>query len=163
MNVREYTKELHHACEHHPVGNSFSKGNPPELWYAKWIKALHQIHSKIDAHSDPILERVPRLEEDLNSYNFTVKPLKAAEKYVNALTNESAINGAIYVLTGAHLMGGELMRKRMVGYPTKHLEWDNRKNAIDILCKLRELEGIGDDARNCFLALLEIMDEIEQN
>ena len=38
--------------------------------------------------------------------------------------------GAIYVLTGAHLMGGEIVCRRLEGYPTNHLEWDDRQASL---------------------------------
>jgi hypothetical protein len=74
---------------------------------------------------------------------------------------EKDIAGAAYVLTGAHLMGGEIMRRRLVGYPTTHLEWDDRKAAIVELNKFREREDIVEESRKCFQALLKIMDEIK--
>ncbi len=79
------------------------------------------------------------------------------------MVTEKDIAGAAYVLTGAHLMGGEIMRRRLVGYPTSHLEWPDRKAAISELMKFREREEIAQEARNCFQALLDIMDEIKRD
>jgi hypothetical protein len=87
--------------------------------------------------------------------------LEAAYEYVAQLDTQKKIDGAIYVLTGAHLMGGEIMRRRLEGFPTKHLEWTDRKKAIAILQSYRTRDDIGEEARDCFKALLSIMDEIK--
>ena len=85
-----------------------------------------------------------------------------ATVYPRSLTDEKRIAGAAYVLTGAHLMGGEIMRRRLEGFPTKHLEWDDRKEAIAILQQYRTRDDISEEAKDCFRALLTIMDEIER-
>jgi hypothetical protein len=158
------TKDLHHACEQHQVGSAMASGTPPIDWYAKWLKALWQIHNLIDSHQHPSLGRVERLEDDLKSIGVEVKTLNAAEDYCNEIfMNERRIAGACYVLTGAHLMGGEIMRRRLIGYPTKHLEWEDRKKSLDELSILRQRDDIAQEARNCFLTLLKVMDEIVQS
>jgi hypothetical protein len=86
----------------------------------------------------------------------------AATEYINQLDTQEKIDGAIYVLTGAHLMGGEIMRRRLEGFPTKHLEWEDRKAALTILQQYRLRDDIGEEARDCFAALLKIMDEIKE-
>jgi hypothetical protein len=92
--------------------------------------------------------------------NVEVPPSNAAVRYVQSLTTDVALAGAAYVLTGAHLMGGEIMRRRLSGYPTLHLEWDNRAIALMELKTLRNREDIAQSARDCFEALLAVMDEI---
>jgi hypothetical protein len=157
----EYTRDLHHACEAHPVGSAMATGHPPAVWYAAWIKALHQIHSVTDCYVDPVLQRTEQLQADLRSIDCAVGPLAAAEQFVLTLIDDGSISGATYVLAGAHLMGGEIMRRRLVGYPTTHLEWNDRPAAIAVLQQYRERSDIGDHARNCFAALLSVMDEIQ--
>jgi hypothetical protein len=159
----EETRELHHACEQHAVGGAMATGKPPRIWYVAWLVALEQIHSVIDSHMPDILNRTDRLIEDINAMQLFVElpPLEAATVYTESLTDEKRIAGAAYVLTGAHLMGGEIMRRRLEGFPTKHLEWDDRKEAIAILQTYRTRDDIGEEAKDCFKALLAIMDEIE--
>jgi hypothetical protein len=82
--------------------------------------------------------------------------------YAYTLDNEKRIAGAAYVLTGAHLMGGEIMRRRLAGFPTTHLEWDDRKAALAALQQYRHREDIAQEARDCFMALLAVMDEIQR-
>lgn len=159
----EATRELHHACEAHTVGAAMASGKPPLQWYADWLSALYTIHWEIDKHIPAILHRTARVQADLTATNCTANIMRAANLYANSLITEKDITGAAYVLTGAHLMGGEIMRKRLIGYPTSHLEWDDRKSAIAELTKFREREDVAQEATNCFKALLRIMDEIEKN
>lgn len=159
----ESTRDLHHACEAHAVGGAMSKGNPPRIWYKAWLMALYQIHSAVDPHVPESIERVKRLFKDLQAMDeeAEVKPLIEAAKYANSLKTEKAIAGATYVLTGAHLMGGEIMRRRLEGFPTLHLEWDDRKEALAVLQTFRTRDDITEEARDCFQALLNVMDEIQ--
>jgi len=156
----EATRDLHHACEAHPVGAAMSSGKPPMIWYAAWIKALLQIHSFIDPHAPKSIQRTERLIQDVNSAGDVAESV-AANDYIRTLDNANALSGALYVLTGAHLMGGEIMRRRLVGYPTLHLEWDERKDALAELQILRTRGELGQEARDCFAALLSVMDEIQ--
>ena len=156
----EATRDLHHACEAHPVGAAMSTGKPPMIWYAAWVKALWQIHSIVDPHAPKSIHRTERLVQDL-SVAGDVAELAAANDYIRTLDNANALSGALYVLTGAHLMGGEIMRRRLEGYPTLHLEWDERKDALAELQILRTRGELGQEARDCFAALLSVMDEIQ--
>jgi len=161
------TRDLHHACEEHEVGGAMSTGSPPYLWYAKWLMALKQIHTVVDSTLPECVHRVSRIEEDLASMaaaGYIVSELAYPEIYANEIAGDSlATAGAAYVLTGAHLMGGEVMRRRLVGYPTKHLEWGDRKEALAVLSELRMREDINEQAKNCFRALLTTMDEIRDD
>jgi len=158
----EETRELHHACERHRVGGAMATGKPPRIWYSAWLVALNQIHSIVDPHMPDVLGRTDRLVEDINNTYIDLPLIEAAKVYTLTLTDEKRIAGAAYVLTGAHLMGGEIMRRRLEGFPTKHLEWDDRKEAIAILQQYRTRDDIGEEAKDCFKALLTIMDEIER-
>lgn len=157
----EATRDLHHACEAHPVGAAMASGTPPMQWYANWLSALYTIHWTVDPHISKVIHRTERVQNDLTATDCPVNIIRAANKYANSLITEKDIAGVAYVLTGAHLMGGEIMRRRLVGYPTTHLEWDDRKAAIVELNKFREREDIAEESRNCFHALLKIMDEIK--
>lgn len=157
----ELTRDLHHACEQHAVGGAMSTGKPPRVWYAAWLQVLHQIHLVIDEYVPDNVRRVERIEEDLVEMNIGIEPIAAADEYAKTLIDEKSISGAIYVLTGAHLMGGEIMRRRLEGFPTAHLEWEDRKSSLAFLQTFRTRDDITDEARACFQALLDIMDEIQ--
>ncbi len=137
-----------------------SSGKPPMIWYTAWVKALLQIHSHIDPHAPECIHRTDRLVKDIELLG-DVPELATANEYTLTLDNANAITGALYVLTGAHLMGGEIMRRRLEGYPTAHLSWDDRKDALAELQILRTRGDLGEEARACFAALLSVMDEIQ--
>lgn len=153
------TRDLHHACEKHTVGSAMASGSPPWQWYSDWLQALLDIHRVIDEQSNSATRRVERLEEDLKNA-FTPRDLTVAKNYANSLKTEQDIAGATYVLLGAHLMGGEVMRRKLIIYPTSHLEWEDRKVALQELQKIKERTDIVEQAKNCFHALLSTMDEI---
>lgn len=154
------TRDMHHACEHHIVGAAMAQGMPPIEWYAKWLMAINQLHAVVDPTIPAELGRVERLERDIAACGMPVAVSLAATEFANSLVTACDFAGAAYVLTGAHLMGGEIMRKRLVGYPTAHLEWEDRKAGLAWLKPMRERVDISTEARNCFSALLKIMDEI---
>lgn len=159
----EATRDLHHACEAHPVGAAMSTGKPPVHWYGQWLRVLRTIHSVVDPTLSPVLYRVARIDQDLASLGVELPDNQAAIDYAVSLIKEPQIAGAAYVLTGAHLMGGEIMRRRLEGFPTAHLEWDDRRKALDELKGLRSRDDIAEPARACFAALLAGMDEILRN
>jgi hypothetical protein len=159
----EQTRALHHACEAHTVGSAMATGNPPEQWYADWLNALLTIHTKIDEHAASEICRVERLKKDLEQL-VTPRQSLVAKQYADTLKTEQDIAGATYVLLGAHLRGGEVMRRKLDGnFPTLHLEWDDRKVAIAELLKIKDREDIVEEAKNCFYALLNVMNEIESS
>lgn len=156
------TRDLHHACEAHPVGAAMASGEPPRHWYAAWLAALRILHQRTDPDLAPVLHRVDRLDADLAALDWRPVPIYPAEAYAATLNGAVALAGCSYVLTGAHLMGGEIMRRRLTGYPTAHLEWDDRPAAIELLRGMREREDLVQPARECFGGLLKIMDWIFQ-
>jgi hypothetical protein len=158
----EKTRELHHACEQHEVGAAMSLGNPPTQWYSDWVYSLRVIHDFIDTKMPDCTKRADKLNLDLAQlpqYNV----IQAAHDYVESLQSKDSdyITGVGYVLLGAHLMGGEIMRRRLETYPTNHLTWDDRKEALEVLSSLRNLENSVEGAKSCFYALLSCMDEIK--
>lgn len=157
----EKTRELHHACEDHIVGAAMSLGTPPVQWYADWVYSLKVIHEFIDTQMPECTKRADRLALDLEQL-VTANHIKAAHSYVELLKDkdDNYIQGVGYVLLGAHLMGGEIMRRRLINFPTNHLTWDDRKEALDVLMSLRDREESVDGAKSCFYALLSCMDEI---
>lgn len=160
----EATRDLHHACEAHPVGAAMASGQPPRHWYALWIKALLEIHERVDPSVSPVVRRRAGLTADLEAMGGAAVPeIQAAQDYADSLYDELALAGAAYVLTGAHLMGGEIMRRRLAGFPTQHLVWEDRKAALAVLGRLRERPDIVEPSRACFEALLAIMDEIQRH
>ena len=154
------TRHLHHACEQHEVGAAMATGQPREDWYASWLSALLVIHSYLDASMPVICRRTYSLGVDLQKMKCEVYTPPAAYRYIQSLKNINDELGGCYVLTGAGLMGGAIMKKRLINYPTNHLEFADRGLALEYLKSWRNREELTDPAKNCFYALLKIMDEI---
>ena len=156
------TKDLHHACEQHPVGAAMSRGDICDQWWADWLGALHIIHSAIDPELPEPVWRVAPLEEDIAASNVPPRDNEAAKQLGERLDNDKQLReAAYYVITGAHLMGGQVMRVTLKGrVPGAHLHIPDRKQWVDEWAPLRKREDLVDKACAVFQALLEIMDEI---
>lgn len=158
------TKDLHHACEQHPVGAAMSRGDINEQWWADWLYVLHNIHSAIDSELPEPVQRVKPLEEDLSNSKVCPRGNAAVAKLRKQLEDSKSLReAAYYVLTGAHLMGGQVMRITLKGrVPAAHLEIPDRKEWIEVWAPIRSRDDLVEDAKAVFSALLEIMDEIQE-
>lgn len=157
MNLRERTRELHHAAERHPIGAAMAAGDVDAQVWADWLGALLVVHTKLDPMLPPACGRVAALLEDLAG-SPSARPNRAAQGYAEALADPV---GAAYVFTGAHLMGGAVIEKRIAGrLPCAHLRWGDRQAALQAWRPLRECHEREDDARLAFQAVIDIMDEI---
>lgn len=157
----EATRDLHHACEQHPVGAAMASGTPPVRWYAQWLGSLYVIHSVVDQYLPACTGRLAPLAKDIAALQGSPTYALPAAEYAASLRPDHSVMGAGYVLLGAHLMGGEVMRRRLEGFPTAHLEWDDRRAALAELMVIREQAELAEPARACFSALLATMDEIQ--
>lgn len=158
----ENTRDWHHKCEAHPVGAAMAEGNPPRVWYASWLAALYFIHYKIDPYMPPVAHKTESILKDINSLKILPQVPTAVCEFLQRDLDEDTINGFCYVLTGAHLMGGEIMRRRLQLYPTAHLEWEDRPTALEYLRSLRDEEDYTQGALDCFKLLYDCMEEIEK-
>lgn len=160
------TREWHHKCEEHPVGAAMSEGNPPREWYTSWLATLHTLHSSMDLIMPECAHRAAQLQQDIDEMGmdevFTPETAKQWElTFSQDLVHTDTILGFAYVLTGAHLMGGEIMRRRLEGFPVNHLTWDDRKETLAYLETLRHREELTSGAIKCFKALYRSMEEIQ--
>ena len=156
------TKELHHACEQHPVGAAMSRGDINEQWWVDWLSALYFIHLAVDPDVPEPLRRTNQVATDIGGCKMFPRPNLAVQRlHRDLLKNPELREGAYYVITGAHLMGGQVMRVTMKGrLPDSHLHIDDRKHWIELWSPLRKREDLVEEARAVFQALLYIMDEI---
>ena len=165
MTLQADTKDLHHACEAHPVGAAMSAGTVDEQTWADWLGCLFVVHETLDRSLPDELRRVDRIALDIAAMG-DVKPTlnKAAVRYAAGLLESAyAIRAATYVFTGAHLMGGEVMRRRLEDrLPCAHLRWDDRRASLDLWRPYRECVGISAQARDAFAAILKMMDEMHR-
>jgi heme oxygenase len=152
------TRELHHRAEQHPVGASMADGSiGPQQW-ADWLGALLTVHQRIDPHLPAHCRRYSELLLDIRDSNATPRANIAAAEYASSLRD---VLGAAYVFTGAHLMGGAIMARKLGDrLPVHHLTWGDRAEAIAYLRGLRERDDLADEAVRAFAAVIAIMDEI---
>jgi hypothetical protein len=156
------TKDLHHACEEHTVGAAMSRGDISEQWWADWLGALHLIHSEIDPEIDKRAQRTRELEMDISECDVAPRPNHAAQRLARDLSQSKKLReAAYYVITGAHLMGGQVMRVTLKGrVPDAHLQIEDRKELVELWSPMRQREDLVEEARSIFSGLLDIMDEI---
>lgn len=162
MNLYTLTRDLHHICEDHPVGASMSRGDVPEQWWADWLYALFRIHHIIDEGFDSRLCCVNKLQDDLEASRVDPRGnIPAGHLCEKLRASKYMRDAARYVLTGAHLMGGQVMRKSIGDrLPASHLEMDNRKEVLDIWRPYRERVDIAEETRDVFRSLIFIMDKM---
>lgn len=163
MDLRELTRELHHAAEQHPFGTKMSSGDVTNQEWADWVASLHCVHTVLDASLPPSLDRRGELLLDLGLL-LPVRGIAAASaaKFANSLTDPDRIIGAAYIFMGAHLRGGAVIRKRLEpkGLPCNHLRFAQAKEANDYIVALRDISHAAAGATAAFRAIIEIMDEL---
>jgi len=163
MGLYDDTRDLHHACEAHPVGQRMSTGAITSQEWADWLWAFRKIHEVIDKHHPVSFARVPSLTFDLHELP-DARPSEAATSFSEGLTLPEQIEGASYVLHGAHRRGGRVLEKTMesAGLPTSHVRYADGA-AVEALIKgYRNRADLAEAARDTFACLLKVMDEIEE-
>lgn len=158
--LRDLTRPLHHAAEEHVIGGAMAAGDISATRWAAWCAALLPIHAVLDLQLPVSLRRTYELIDDLNA--GPIAPMNAtAMLFSTTLNRQDAILGATYVFTGAHLMGGAVIERRINGrLPCAHLRWKDRRQAITDWSPLRLQTELKHDADNAFAAVISIMDEI---
>jgi hypothetical protein len=163
----ESTRDLHHACEQHPIGSMMSAGTVSEQVWCDWLGALDTIHSEIDLWVPPYVQVSGELTLDL----LDMLPLKprhtmAADCFAASLNNVERACGAAYVLIGAHRRGGQMMERSFAKagrtLPNRHVRFHN-PDAAEAFVKHLRLKGVlTEAARDTFQCLLDVMDEIQK-
>lgn len=156
------TRELHHACEQHSVGQRMLAGQVSPQEWADWLAAYYVIHLVIDQYLPPHFAREKYLREDFKALPPPHLPL-AATHFAANLKNDLDVIGACYVLHAAHRRGGrakaEIMRG--AGLSTRHIEYEREQEVELFVRSLRDREDLIEPAKAAFAAMLATMDEIE--
>jgi len=164
-NLYHATTDLHHDAEKHPFGVRMAEGTLSRQEWTDWLGAMGQLHLVLDPYLPPSLKRM----HDLHMDQLLMLPLvphyslEAAET-ASRLCEPELIGGLAYILSGANLRGGQVIRKRLMplGFPCHHLTFESDANAADAwLKKLREATELRVGAQEAFRAVLKIMDEID--
>jgi heme oxygenase len=161
------TRDLHHAVEQTAFGQAMASGQISEQAWTDWLQALRVLHTRVDPFAPPVLRRADEVMQDIvEMHGRGLKPrlLLSPQKFIERADDEQSCLGAVYVLGGAHVMGGALIAKRVAGrLPTAHLVYndDGRRVAVAAVKELRDRDELAPAARACFAALIEIGNEIE--
>lgn len=164
MILHAATRDLHHAVEQTAHGRAMADGTVTAQAWADWLEAMFVLHQAVDEWLPRPLRRAEALLEDMMEMPVARPTPEAIPAFAAACWNEQTATGAGYVLTGAHLMGGALIAKRIGNrLPTRHLRWDDRPAAVAAFRPLRERGDCVSGAKECFKALLLAAKEIEAN
>ena len=168
MSLYAATRDLHHACEAHPVGQRMSAGTVSPQEWVDWLAAFRAIHGAIDPHLPLHLARVAVLDADIEAmwavHSVDPREPLAAVRFAHSLKSDSARMGAGYVLHGAHRRGGAVLAKTMAGlrYATGHVFYPLPSAAEVFVKNTRERADLAEPATETFRALLAVMDEINR-
>jgi hypothetical protein len=166
MSLYAATRDLHHACEAHPVGQRMSAGTVSPQEWADWLAAFRAIHQAIDPHLPLHLARVALLDADIAAmaavHGVAAREPMAARIYAESLGTEEARLGAAYVLHGAHRRGGAALARTMatLQFATAHVAYPLPAEAETFVRLLRDRADLAGPAVATFRALLECMNEI---
>jgi len=165
MTLHSLTRDLHHVCEDHKVGASMSRGDIGEQWWADWLECLKLIHEVIDQKATDNLKCYDAIVQDIKYSSKVPRRNHAAEQLAKELKeNDDLVDAAQYVITGAHLMGGAVMKKAIGDrLPKNHLAKSNREAIVNDWLPYRDRVDLGEEARHVFRSLIKIMDEIVEN
>lgn len=162
--LRVATLPWHHAAEAHVVGKAMVDGTMPDEWWADWLAALEMIHYALDPALSDVLHRADRLTEDVTAMIARgVSPVapKRAWALAQDLHAGQFIEGAAYVFTGAHLMGGAVAERALRSrLPCAHLRWEDRPAALSAWQPYRSDDTKAEDATEVFKAIIDILEEI---
>lgn len=162
MTLYEDTKDLHHACEQHPVGKSMVDGSiTPQAW-ADWLWAMRVLHLVVDSSVPAHMVRDAAFAADLSTLP-KARPSKVALWFASDLVGENC-GGAAYVLHGAHRSGGRVIAPKMTkrGLPTAHVCYRLPDEAKEWLGAARERQDWAPQAQDTFQRLLGVMGEIHE-
>jgi heme oxygenase len=95
------------------------------------------------------------------------KVIGEVEYVINKLTDPLYMGGLLYVVCGANLRGGAVIRKTLepLGFPCRHLRFnrDNAEKADQWLKELRERSNLAEGAKEAFHDILWLMSLVEDN
>lgn len=166
QSLWELTRDLHHACEEHPVGASMVNATVSDQVWCDWLGALHTLHQAIDPWLPPYVQVAGELTLDLMSMlPLTPRKLLTPRAHAATLNTPERVCGAAYVLIGAHRRGGRVIEKRMISanrvLPSRHIQFFMPEESEAFVKFLRNKAQLTDSARATFQCLLDTMSEIK--
>ena len=173
------TLQLHHEAEAHSFGAAMSKGELSEQQWADWMGALTQLYVVIDPYLPDALKRTRDLFNDLLALSskeiyprYSYHADDVAGMIADGATNVGYVAGMCYILAGANLRGGQIVRKAVEkrDFPCSHLMFNeedvaSKEAAMKWLDNLRASTGTAviKGAQDAFADMIDIMEEIWDN
>jgi heme oxygenase len=165
--LHKATRDLHHSIEQTPFGLSMASGDIDPVEWTIWLRSLLDIHTVIDNWAPDALKRSNEVKNDLlEMYDrgYSADSIEDVKLYIDNIKTDEQALGAIYVLGGAHVMGGAIIQKQINGkLPCSHLTYPDqtRRDAVAAVKSLRDRDELSEDARDCFKMLILIANHIE--
>jgi len=164
MTLFDATRDQHHACEQHPLGQRMAAGNITRAEWAAWLSAFRTLHQIVDPALPAKMHRDALLAADL-SVLPSVPPSRAALRFALELCGSDAgidTTGAAYVLHGAHRSGGRVLAPKLIkrGLPCAHIVYRDSEAVQAWVQHTRSRVDLALQARATFTCLLAVMDEI---
>ena len=162
MTLHALTRDLHHACEQHPLGQAMVNGSITREAWASWFWAMRVLHAVIDADLPAHMSRDALFAADLSVLPKPARSMAALD-FAAALGRAKDRTGAAYVLHGAHCSGGRVLAPKMAkrGLPTAHTSYAAPELIREWLGEVREQTRHETQARQTFACLLDVMGEIQ--
>lgn len=166
MTLREATRDLHHACEQHPLGQRMARGEVTAQEWADWLAGFAVLHAAADRVMPIHMQRGYLFNADFEwlrmQHGVEPREPQAAVAWASMLDTETDKLGAAYVLHGAHRRGGPIIRKVVSrhGLPSAHTHYDRAVDAERLVKALSARTDLAAAARRTFAVLLASMDEV---
>jgi heme oxygenase len=167
MSLYDATTDVHHDAQETIFGKKMAEGVLTRQEWGDWLNAMAAIHRELDPFLPAACRRLPELTRDLIEL-ADVQPaqLPATRAVLTPLFTEGPayIGGLSYVMCGANLRGGAVVRKALAktGLPCHHLYF-SREDAFAAdqwLKRIREYPQLEAASRQAFGNILLIMKEI---
>jgi len=167
--LRESTRVLHDAAEHHDFQRAFAQGSLPRDQYVRYLEQMYLVHRALEdglrsaaetsaairAVVDERQYQVPYLVEDLEFFEVdlgSIEPLPATQRLVGEIaqmaSEPASLLGLHYVLEGSNNGSRFIVHALMPAY------------GLSAGPGLRYLDPYGDDQRERWLAFRGDMDEV---
>jgi len=162
-NLYTATREYHHACEEHPIGQKMAIGAITRVEWAYWLHALQVLHWGADGLLPDHMRRDLMFRADLSVLPRVPKS-PAAQALLDDLGTVNSRMGLAYVLHGAHVSGGRVLAPKMAkrGLPTGHVCYRHPDQVRGWVSEMRGRGELAPAAKAAFCCLLGVMDEISR-
>jgi len=169
QRLRESTRDLHDAAEHHDFQRAFAQGSLPKDRYVSYLEQMYLVHKSLEQQLRKAAEtseavrsvvderqyQVPYLVEDLEFFEVdpdSIEPLAGTQRLIDEIEQMAAqpasLLGLHYVLEGSNNGSRFIARGLMPAY------------GLAPGPGLRYLDPYGDEQRERWQAFRATMDEV---